>query len=98
MTVQPGSRLRYLVERDRLPVNSMHHQGIKALAGGLVASAMAPDGLIEAAESSNGHFLLGVQWHPEVFDVSDPHTRQLFRGFVEAAERWEMGEGRLARA
>ena len=98
VTVQPGSRLRHLVERDRFPVNSMHHQGIKALAGGLVASATAPDGLIEAAESSNGHFLLGVQWHPEVFDVSDPHTRQLFRGFVEAAERWEMGEGRLARA
>jgi putative glutamine amidotransferase len=30
--------------------------------------------------------MVGVQWHPEVFDCEDPHTRELFRGFVEAAD------------
>jgi gamma-glutamyl-gamma-aminobutyrate hydrolase PuuD len=29
--------------------------------------------------------MVGVQWHPEVFDADDPHTRDLFRGFVDAS-------------
>ena len=80
-----GSRLRRLMELDRIRVNSMHHQGIKALATTLNASAVAPDGPIEAVESVDDHFLIGVQWHPEVFEMSDPHTRHLFHAFIEAA-------------
>ncbi len=80
-----GSRLRSLMELDRIRVNSMHHQGIKALAPALTASAVAPDGLIEAVESSDDHFLIGVQWHPEVFEMTDPHTRHVFHAFIEAA-------------
>jgi putative glutamine amidotransferase len=63
----------------------MHHQGIKTLAPSLVASAVAPDGLIEAAESTSDHFLVGVQWHPEVFELTDPSTRHVFREFINAA-------------
>ena len=85
VAVAPASRLRSLVDTDQLPVNSMHHQGVKQLGAGLVACAHAADGLIEAVESANGHWMVGVQWHPEVFDADDPHTRELFRGFVHAA-------------
>ena len=88
VALAPASRLRHLVELDRIPVNSMHHQGIKRLAPSLVASAVAPDGLVEAAESAEGHFLVGVQWHPEVFEMTDPHTAHVFRAFVEAAQRY----------
>jgi putative glutamine amidotransferase len=80
-----GSRLRYTLESERIPVNSMHHQGIKALAPALAAVATAPDGLVEAAESTDGPFLVGVQWHPEVFEPTDPHTGPLFRDFVDAS-------------
>ncbi|HET6681465.1 MAG TPA: gamma-glutamyl-gamma-aminobutyrate hydrolase family protein [Gemmatimonadaceae bacterium] len=83
-----GTRLRALVGLERIAVNSMHHQGVRELASTLVASAVAPDGLVEAAESVNGQFLLGVQWHPEVFEFSDPHTRDIFRGFMDAALAW----------
>lgn len=83
-----GSRLRHLMELDRIRVNSMHHQGIKTLAPSLVASAVAPDGLIEAVETSVAdHFMVGVQWHPEVFEMTDPHTRHVFREFINAASR-----------
>lgn len=78
----PGSRLQKALERRRIRVNSMHHQGIKDLAPSLVASAVAPDGLVEAVEHDSDHFLVGVQWHPEVFEMSDPHTRHLFREFM----------------
>ena len=85
VAVAPASRLRSLVDIDQLPVNSMHHQGVKRLGAGLVACARSADGLIEAVESPNGHWMVGVQWHPEVFEANDPHTRELFRGFVRAA-------------
>lgn len=78
----PGTRLRRAMERGRIQVNSMHHQGIKDLAPSLVASAVAPDGLIEAVEHASDHFMVGVQWHPEVFELTDPHTRHLFREFI----------------
>ena len=80
-----GSRLADILERRDVNVNSMHHQGIKLLAPGLVASAVAPDGLIEGLESSNGHFMMGVQWHPEALVDHDQGMRQLFIRFVEAA-------------
>jgi putative glutamine amidotransferase len=85
VALRDGTRMREALELDRVPVNSMHHQGIKTLAPSLVASAVAPDGLVEAAESADDHFLVGVQWHPEVFEASDPHTRGLFREFVRQA-------------
>lgn len=88
VTLAAGSRLRYDMEADRVRVNSMHHQGIKTLAGSLAPAAFAPDGLIEAAESPNGNFLVGVQWHPEVFESTDPATQHLFGEFVDAAARW----------
>ncbi|HEX9562813.1 MAG TPA: gamma-glutamyl-gamma-aminobutyrate hydrolase family protein [Gemmatimonadaceae bacterium] len=86
--VAPASRLRTLVDMDPVPVNSMHHQGVKRLGDGLVPCGHAADGLVEAVESPNGHFLIGVQWHPEVFESDDPHTRGLFRGFVQAAAQF----------
>ena len=58
----------------------MHHQGIKRLAEGLRPNAFAPDGLIEGVESPNGHFLLGVQWHPEALAERDPAMRHPLRG------------------
>jgi gamma-glutamyl-gamma-aminobutyrate hydrolase PuuD len=41
-----------------------HHQAIDALADGLLVTARAPDGLIEAVELP-ATFVVGVQWHPE---------------------------------
>ena len=85
VALAPRTRLREIAGADRIAVNSMHHQGIKRLSPSLIPSATAPDGLVEAAESPNGHFLVGVQWHPEVFEMTDPNTRRLFEAFVDAA-------------
>ncbi|MCE2942343.1 MAG: gamma-glutamyl-gamma-aminobutyrate hydrolase family protein [Gemmatimonadota bacterium] len=85
VTVAKGSRLRHAMEVERYHVNSMHHQGLKAIGRGLVATAVAPDGLVEAVELDDDAFVVGVQWHPEVFELTDPHTRHLFKEFVDAA-------------
>jgi len=81
----PGSRLHTVFGEPIIRVNSMHHQAIKALAPALVPSGRSPDDLVEGFESGSGHFLVGVQWHPEVFEPTDERTRRLFRDFVAAA-------------
>jgi putative glutamine amidotransferase len=64
-------------------VNSFHHQAIERLGDGLVVSARAPDGTIEAIEDPARPFLVGVQWHAETL-VHRPYEAALFRGFVDA--------------
>jgi putative glutamine amidotransferase len=72
-----------------LPVNSRHHQSVKEVAPGFVASAVAPDGVIEAIEKSGAAFCVGVQWHPENF--SGGEFRTLFEGLVSAARSYDGG-------
>jgi len=85
VTLTKGSRLETLLDAPSVEVNSMHHQGIKELAGALRPTAFAPDGLIEGLESQNGHFLLGVQWHPEALVERDPRMGRLFSAFIDAS-------------
>jgi putative glutamine amidotransferase len=49
---------------DHLTVNSLHHQAIRVLAGGLRVAATSPDNLIEAALGDDAPIMC-VQWHPE---------------------------------
>ncbi len=83
--VLPDSRLGAILRLPRVLVNSMHHQGVKRLAPGLAVSARAPDGLIEGLEGANGHFLVGVQWHPEELVEKDAAMARLFAEFLAAA-------------
>jgi putative glutamine amidotransferase len=85
--VASGSRLDALVGTAPLRVNSMHHQAVKQLAPGLASTAVAPDGVVEALETTGTQFLLGVQWHPESLAERDPRMHRLVAGFVEAASR-----------
>ena len=77
-----------------LPVNSFHHQAVKEAAPGFAVSALSPDGLIEAVESTHYKSMIGVQWHPECMILgSDRSMMPLFdwmvseaRSFAEARE------------
>jgi putative glutamine amidotransferase len=80
-----GSRLAKILGQETLSVNSRHHQGIKSLGEGLVATAFAPDGLIEGVETATGQFAIGVQWHPEDLTALQPDTRRLFDAFIDAS-------------
>jgi putative glutamine amidotransferase len=93
VSVNGGTLLAELLEEHTLGVNSMHHQGIKQLGHALVVSAVAPDGLIEAIEGTDDAFLVGVQWHPEVFELAHPHSSDIFRGFIRAANQWAVAHG-----
>jgi putative glutamine amidotransferase len=75
-----------LSDADACEVNSRHHQAVRRLAPGLIVSATAPDGVIEAIEDPAASFCLGVQWHPENFWRTG-EFRPLFEGLLEATTR-----------
>jgi putative glutamine amidotransferase len=64
--IEPGSLVARAAGADRLTVKSHHHQGVDAIPASLSASAWATDDeSVEAIESADGEFVLGVLWHPE---------------------------------
>ncbi|MFJ9718013.1 gamma-glutamyl-gamma-aminobutyrate hydrolase family protein [Streptomyces sp. NPDC101213] len=77
----PGTRYAGLVPEET-SVPTFHHQAVERLGTGLVASAYAEDGTVEAVElpSAGGRWVLGVQWHPEAGD-----DVRVMRGLVTAA-------------
>jgi putative glutamine amidotransferase len=79
ISVEADSRLGGIVG-GRTAVKSSHHQGFGRIGGGLVTTAWADDGTIEAVEDPSRRFALGVLWHPE-----EGEDAALFRALVEAA-------------
>jgi putative glutamine amidotransferase len=82
VAIAPGTLLRSITHDEEFDISSHHHQAVDRLGDGLVASATAPDGVIEAIEATDGSFCLGVQWHPE--ERMDPEGIALIRAFVDA--------------
>jgi putative glutamine amidotransferase len=82
--VAARSRAAELLGSRHAEVNSFHHQAVAGLGSGLIATAWAPDGTIEAVEDPRHPFLLGVQWHAETL-LDEPGQLQLFAALVEAA-------------
>jgi putative glutamine amidotransferase len=83
--VRDGSTLAEVLGRGQLMVNSTHHQAVFKLAPGVRLSAAAPDGVVEAIESTEHPFALGVQWHPELLLQSMPLQLGLYRALVQKA-------------
>ncbi|MDE6873803.1 MAG: gamma-glutamyl-gamma-aminobutyrate hydrolase family protein [Lachnospiraceae bacterium] len=74
--VEKNTLLYDIVKKERITVNSFHHQSCKILGEGLVLNASAADGIIEAAALKNHRFFLGVQWHPEhLYGLDDAMTK-----------------------
>ncbi len=83
--LEPGSRLAEALYLPVMPVNSRHHQAVTAdrLGRGLKPAAHSHDGLIEAVESLEHRWVVGVQWHPERPEMR-PGSAILFTAFVQA--------------
>jgi len=75
--------LRTLLNKEFIEVNTLHHQAAKDLGGNLTAMAVAPDGIIEAVQIPDKHFVWAVQWHPEYMFRTDPASLAIFSCFVK---------------
>lgn len=70
-------------EKDKeIWVNSLHHQSVKDVPEGFVATAVSPDGLNEAMEAYPEKQIFSVQWHPE----------QMIRGGIDRARQLRLFE------
>ena len=83
--VAPGTLLARLVGAGELAVNSTHHQAVREPGRGVVVSARAPDGIIEAIEVPARRFALGVQWHPEAVVRHQERHGAIYAGLIAAA-------------
>lgn len=85
--VLPGTPLETAIGKDKIYVNTYHHQGFKELPEGTVVMAEAMDGLPEAFCLPGDRFLWGIQWHPEWLAGWNPDNQAIFKAFVQAAKR-----------
>jgi putative glutamine amidotransferase len=83
VVIEPGTRLANILGDEHVPVKSHHHQGLDELGEGWRVSAHADDGTVEAIESPERRFALGVLWHPEA-----GADTKLFEALVAEARRY----------
>ena len=65
VSIEKDSTLYYIYGEEKIAVNSFHHQAVSEPGSKFQVVAVAPDGVIEAIESTEFKPILGVQWHPE---------------------------------
>jgi putative glutamine amidotransferase len=83
--ITPGGMLSRMLGKTETMVNTIHRQGVAKLGAGLVAEAVAPDGIIEAVSVKNAKaFAFGTQWHPEFKAAQNPDSVKLFTAFGDA--------------
>jgi putative glutamine amidotransferase len=105
VSLQPGGTLAAalaglhepVLQQGQFMVNSLHGQGVKALAPGARVEALAPDGVVEAFSWQDARgaaapgFNLCLQWHPEWQAASNPVSQHIFKAFGDACRAYQGG-------
>lgn len=81
VSLRPGTLVGDLYATGALSIRSGHHQAVAEVGEGLLVSADAADGTIEAVELEDG-WVLGVQWHPEDPDADPQQLTTLMTAFA----------------
>lgn len=84
--VVKNTKLREILGGENITVNSFHSEAVFQEPLGdsfLTTSAKSSEGIVEAVESKNHKFTIGVQWHPETHFKTDENSQKLFKLFIE---------------
>ena len=92
VALEPGSLAARAAGEEIHIARCHHHQAVRELGEGLVVTGRAADGVIEAVETADERWVLGVQWHPEADERS-----QLFASLRDAAQRYGSSVDAIAR-
>jgi putative glutamine amidotransferase len=90
VNIDSESKLYRIFQVSAIHVNSLHHQSVEQ-PGDLKVSALSDDTTIEALESSGDHFLIGVQWHPEIRALFNMKNEKIFEALTSAAVEHKEG-------
>lgn len=96
--VEPTSLLGQALGLREVPVNSFHLQGVGECGPGVLVSARAPDGSVEAIEYPPHPFCLGLQFHPEKLLGRHPAMARIYAAFAAAAMLYQARQVELERA
>ena len=83
--IDKSSQLYSIAKKEKIDVNSFHHQGVKELGEGLKPVAKAEDGLIEAFEGID-ESIMGTQFHPEELRKHDASMDKLLKHFISVCK------------
>jgi putative glutamine amidotransferase len=84
--LERGSTVAVAAGAEKVEASCYHHQRVDVLGEGLVVTARAADGTVEALELDDARgWFTAVQWHPEDTAPSDPAQQGLFDALVRAA-------------
>jgi gamma-glutamyl-gamma-aminobutyrate hydrolase PuuD len=89
VAIDKPSKLFKILKKNKVQSNSFHHQAIDRVAPGFKVVARTEDGIIEAIESIDTKFRLGIQWHPEELIKYQLHL-QLFKYLVEYSAKYKI--------
>jgi putative glutamine amidotransferase len=84
VTFEEGSKIQKIMGKKSLTINSFHHQAVCKAAPGFHISGWSQDGVVEALESVQHRFAIGVQWHPERMWERDERMLLPFIALVQA--------------
>ena len=87
VTINQSSNLYRIIQKEKIRVNSLHHQAIKEVAPNFRVAAKSGDGIIEAIENKGPGFVLGIQWHPEEMWAEERTAYQLFLALVKESKK-----------
>lgn len=79
--ILPGTRLFKIFEKEKLLVNSFHHQAAMVIPNNFIVSATSTDGVVEAIEHKTKP-IMAVQWHPEIMIKKHPIMLRIFEEFI----------------
>ena len=89
VTITKGSILSKIYQSEKIYVNSFHHQAVDQTGERFKVTALSPDGVIEAIESSEYKPIIGVQWHPEWLEEDG---RKLFKWLIDQANNFHVAK------
>ena len=78
------TKIKKIIKKKFIKVNSAHHQAVDKLGKDLIASSFATDGVIESIEHIHHNWCIGVQWHPEFLITLEDQI--LLKNFVKASK------------
>ena len=83
--IKENTLLSNIINKEKIMVNSIHHDYVDFLMNELIVSASSSDNIIEAVELPNHPFLIGLQWHPEY--LIDDNSIKIFDEFIKSVNQ-----------
>lgn len=84
--IEKDSKL-YEILGEKVITNSFHHLGVKDVPKGYSIVARSKDGVIEGIEKEGNHFVLGVQWHPEMMSKDNEDMLNIFKKLIDEGKK-----------